>query len=248
MKCTYAGEASAAWPLLTGVVARDLERAQQQRAEGLAGGRPLAHDRLEQLGLPRHGARGRGALGALRQRRDRQAERGQAIGQRQQRLVLRVLVDAVERRAAGSREHAPHRLVREQHELLDERVRARLLVPAGVRDAAVVDLERELARGQREGAAGVAPGTQVTGQRVRACEQVALRMVQPAREDLLRLVVGQPRAAADQRAAHVRCARACRRRRCAPRRVTTRRTSPGRRLQAPAESSSGSIGSTEPGT
>ena len=115
-----------------------------------------------------------------------------------------MLVHAVERRAAGSREHASHRLVREQHELLDERVRARLLVPARVHDAAVVDLERELARGQGEGAAGVAPGAQVACQRVGARQQVALRMVQAAREDLVRLVVGQPRAAADQRTAHVR--------------------------------------------
>ncbi len=51
----------------------------------------------------------------------------------------------------------------------------------------------------------VAPGTQVTGQRVRACEQVALGMVQAAREDLLRVVVGQPRATADQRTPDVRC-------------------------------------------
>ena len=47
-------------PAVDRVVARDLERAQQQRAEGLAGGRPLTQDRLEQLGLARHCARGRG--------------------------------------------------------------------------------------------------------------------------------------------------------------------------------------------
>ena len=83
-----------------------------------------------------------GAVRALGERRDRQAERGQAVGQREQRLVLRMLVHAVERGAAGAREQAADGLVGEQHELLDECVRTRLLVPAGVHHAAVVDLER----------------------------------------------------------------------------------------------------------
>ena len=192
-------------PAVDRVVARHLERAQQQRAEGLARRRPLAHDRLEQLRLARHGTRRRGAAPRARAAATtgRPSAR-QAIGQRKQRLVLGMLVDAVERRAAGAREQAPDGLVREQHELLDERVRARLLVPAGVHDAAVVDLERELARRQREGAASVAPRAQIARQRVRAREQVALRMVQAAGQHLLRLVVGQARAAADQRPAHVR--------------------------------------------
>ena len=102
------------------VVARLLERAQEQRREGLAGCRAVSDDRLEQLSLARHPARGIGAVRTLRERRDGQAERRQPVDELQDRLVLGMLVHAVDRRSPGAREHAAHGLVRQQHQLLDE--------------------------------------------------------------------------------------------------------------------------------
>ena len=118
-----------------------------------------------------------------------------------------MIVDAVERGPAGAREQAADGLVGEQHELLDEGVRTRLLVPAGVDDAAVVDLERQLARREREGASrsGAWRATGVPG-------RPHARAGRPGggwtpRQHVLGLVVGQARAAADQRPAHPRGAR-----------------------------------------
>ena len=186
------------------VVARELERAQEQRAEGLARRRAARAARLEQLRLARHRARGCGAVARSGSGATGRPSAVSRVGELQQRLVLRMLVHAVERRAPGAGEQAADGLVREQHELLDERVRARLLVPARIQTRAVGDLERELARRQREGAAGVPARPQIARQRVGARQQLAVRVVAAALQHLVRLVVAQASAAADQRAPDVR--------------------------------------------
>ena len=115
-----------------------------------------------------------------------------------------MVVDAVERGPAGAGEKAADGLVGQQHELLDEGVRARLVVPARRDDPPVRDLERELTRAQVERTAGVAAGAQLARERIGAREQLAARMAAIAGEHLVRLVIGQPRAAADERAPDAR--------------------------------------------
>ncbi len=115
-----------------------------------------------------------------------------------------MLVHPVERGAASACQQASYRLVGEQHELLDQRMRARLLVPVRIHHSAVCDVERQLARREVEGAARVTAGAQIACERIGARQQVAVRVTQAPREHVVGLVVGQPRAAADQRTAHVR--------------------------------------------
>ena len=70
-------------PDVDGVVARLLERAQEQRRERLARRRPVPEDRLEQLGLPGHRSARPPSPRALGERRDGQAERRQPIDELQ---------------------------------------------------------------------------------------------------------------------------------------------------------------------
>ena len=131
-------------------VARLLERAQQQRlnASPVAGRRGRS---AQQVGLPRHRRAPRRGPSA-RARRGRHAEVGQASTSAS-RLGLGPLVDAVDRRAPQrSRSSATSSLARIISSSI-ERVGARLRLPARPDHPAVLELEHELERVDRERAA-----------------------------------------------------------------------------------------------
>ena len=116
---------------------------------------------------------------------------------------------AVERLAAPSGEQAGHRLVRQDHQLLDEHVRVRLRLVPRVGDAALpVERERGLAALDPERAASEAPVAQIRGHALGSAQRLGqLRLgLFPAGQDRLRLRVGQPRLAPDDRAVEARLA------------------------------------------
>jgi hypothetical protein len=124
----------------------------QQRAQHEHGVRALA------ARLGRHDARdlGHGVGGLLRrhllrQRRSRDVEARELLGQEGDRLRLGPLVDAVQRRQPLVGQIAGHLLVREDHQHLDHAVRLRLRLVTHARHVAVrVELEGRLERAELE--------------------------------------------------------------------------------------------------
>ena len=118
------------------VVARLLQRAEDERRERLAAASGaldvVGHD-LARLRCDVSGGR-RGEL--VRGRRCRHAEVGELGEQQLDGLWVGTLVDAVERLAAPRREQTRDGFVRDDHQLLDQRVRLGLALPDRVGNAA----------------------------------------------------------------------------------------------------------------
>jgi hypothetical protein len=141
--------------------------------------------------------------------RRRDLEVGELVEQELDRLRIRALVHAVERLAPAPREQGSHRLVRGDHQLLDEHVGERLPLDPGSLDAALpVEGEGDLSRLDPQGAPAVPAAAQRLGHLL--CEQKRRRQfgVRPlaAGEDRLRLPVCEALAAPDQAAIEARLA------------------------------------------
>jgi hypothetical protein len=193
------------------VVARLLERAQDERGERLAAALRLldvlAHALARAAGEHR-GLLWRDAIG-VGDRRRRHLERGELCVQARDRLRLGRLVDAEERLAASPGEQSRDRLVREDHQLFDQRVRVRLGLEPRLLDAALaVERERDLGARDAERSAREAAAPKLERDGVREPqplgELVARLLV--AGEDPLRLPVRQPLVASDHRAVEGRLA------------------------------------------
>jgi hypothetical protein len=191
------------------VVARLLERSQDERGKGLSAAARL-------LGIPRdRGAHARGQARRLRRRqvvgyrRRRDLELREFGEEQLHRLGLRALVNPVERLATASGEEGADGLVRRDHELLDEHVRERLALDPGALDAALpVEGEGDLAGLDAQRPALVAAAAQRLGEVLREperCPQLLLRAL-TAREHRLRLPVREPLAAPDEAAVEGRLA------------------------------------------
>ena len=116
-------------------------------------------------------------------------------------LRVRTLVDAIERVPLPAGEEPRHDLVRQDHELLHEHVRERLLLdPRPLDPALPVEDKRHLALLDPKRTAGKAPlaqrGRYALGQ-AKTAGQLLLRPLLPG-EDPLCLPVGQPLPAPDQ--------------------------------------------------
>ena len=117
------------------VVVRLLQRAQDERGERLLPTLGLAHvlgDALARL-RGEAGRVRRGHAVALRNGRGRHLEVGELREHELDRLRLGRLVDAVERVAPAAREELGDGLVREDHQLLDQRMGLRLGLEPGTR-------------------------------------------------------------------------------------------------------------------
>ena len=135
-----------------------------------------------------HGRRGNLELGELRQ-------------QELHSLWVRALVDAIERVPFPAGEKPGHDLVREDHELLHQHVRKRLLLDPRPLDTTLpIEGKRHFARLDPKRTPGKAPLAQrsrdALGQ-AKAAGQLLLRSLLPGK-DPLRLAVGQPLPASDQ--------------------------------------------------
>ena len=203
-------------------------------------------------------ARLRRQLGRLRrgdalrigQRRRRQVERGELLEQDRDPARVRVLVDAVERRRPATLAELGDALVGEDHQLLDQPVGLGLLDRVGADDVAV-GVEAELGLGGRD---------------LECRRRGGARAARPPPAGRARAAPRSPREASRARRRTRRAGRrrddgrsgcGCGRssRSASPRpwpsaisAVTASRSTSGARLQAPAESAAGSIGSTAPGT
>ena len=181
------------------VVARLLERAEHERREGVPSPprpRDVVGHRLAR-GSRQAGRRRRGERLVLRHRRRRHLQVGEAREEKRDRLRVRPFVDAEERLSATAREQARDRLVRQDHQLLDERVRARLLLAPGALDAAAaVEGEGDLAALDPQGAARETAAAELAGELVGELER---RRDLRLRVAPLRLRVGEPGAASDRR-------------------------------------------------
>ena len=179
-------------------------------------------------------------------RRRRHLELGELREQQLDRLRIRALVHAVERRPVARGEQLGDRFVREDHELLDERVSLRLALAAGARDtAAAVELEVHLGRLDPQRAAREAATPQLGAQRSsRRRRTSTCRNGSVAGEDPLALA----RTRAARRCGSPSGRSAARRSSSGISTVTQSRSTCGRRLQRSSASSGGSIGATRPGT
>ena len=188
-------------PEVLRVVARLLQGPEDERREGLpatAGLLGVIGDtvcdlrrdpgRVTRTQMVGHGRRGNLEIRELRQ-------------QKLHSLWVGALMDTVEPVPLPAGEEPGHDLVRQDHELLHEHVRERLLLyPRPLDPALPVEDKRHLARLDPKRTAGKAPraqcGRDALGQ-AKTAGQLLLRSLLPG-EDPLRLSVGQPFPAPDQ--------------------------------------------------
>ena len=191
-------------PEVLRVVARLLERAQHERGKRLLatfGVRDVLAHALARLGRDPRRLLRRHVVGVGR-RRSRDLDRRQLREQPRDRERLRPLVHAEERFAATPGQQAGHGLVREDHQLFDQRVRVRLGLEPRLLDAPVaVERERDLGTGDPKRTARESPPPEL--ERDRLCEpqplgEVVRRVLAPC-EDRFGLPVRQSLVRADHR-------------------------------------------------
>ncbi len=191
------------------VVARLLQRAQDERRERLPASPRLLGELADPRADPRREPGRLGRREVLRHRRRRHLERLELREQELDRLRIRPLVHPVERLAAPPGEERGNRLVREDHQLLDERVGGRLLLdPGALHPALAVERERRLARLDPQRAAAEAAAAQLRGQPLGEPERLGRLLLGPLApgQDRLGVPVGQPPVARDQAAVEERLA------------------------------------------
>ena len=158
---------------VAGVVAGLLQRTQHERRESLPPPPRLRGVDRDELARLRRESGGVGRGHVFRRRRRRHLQVSELRQQELDRLRLRPLVHAEQRLSAPTGEQRGHALVRQDHQLLDEHVRMRLLRPPGTRDAAVrVELELDLGRLDTQRSTGKAPLTQAGRDRFRAFQRL----------------------------------------------------------------------------
>ncbi len=186
------------------VVAGLLQRLEDEHRERVSPAPRLLHVLRNPLARLGGDACRIGGVEPFRGRRRRYVEVGELREQEVDRLRIGPLVNPVQRLAAAAGEQAGDRLVREDHQLLDERVRFRLALPRGPRDPALaVELELDLGTLDAQRAAGE-PAPAKVG-RVRG-RQLELGRHLRGHVTPLRLPVGEPRVAADDRPVEARLA------------------------------------------
>jgi hypothetical protein len=186
------------------VVARLLERAQDERGERLLAAAALARVRHDALADLARQAGGLARAQVVGDGRRRHAELLQLRQQEPDRLRVGALVHAVERGLVPRREELRDALVREDHQLLDQPVRLRLVLePRALDAAAAVEREGDLGALDAERAAGeaaVADLARVLVGELQRLADLGRRRLLAAGEDALGLAVGETRVAADHRA------------------------------------------------
>ena len=141
----------------------------------------------------------------LRDRRSRNLQVREPRDEQRDRLGIRPLVHAVERVRATRAQEGRDGLVGEDHQLLDQRVRLRLLLEPRIGDAAAaVEGERDLARVDLERAAREAAGAKRLRDLVVQVERGEDLRVRVAP---LGLAVGEPGVRADHGPVELRLAR-----------------------------------------